>query len=115
MENEKQNSASFPNIGQLFFDVCRTAIKNCAWKYNEFDNIKFVEGQLDSLENFIISARQIKSEAVEVAAPVPTPPAQPDPILEAIEKDIATPIIKAPATTDQPAEDPFTGTQEKKN
>jgi len=41
-----------PKLGDLFFVVCRTAIQNTSWKYSEFERIKFVEGQLDALENY---------------------------------------------------------------
>lgn len=46
MQNE------MPKLGDLFFAVCRTAIKNTSWKYAEFEKIKFVEGQLDALEDY---------------------------------------------------------------
>lgn len=43
---------ALPRLNDLFFAVCATAIKNCAWKYADFEKVKFVEGQLAALHAF---------------------------------------------------------------
>lgn len=43
-----------PDLGDLFFAVCQTAIQNSAWKHADFERVKFVEGQLDALREFVM-------------------------------------------------------------
>lgn len=46
---------NFPKLDSLFFAVCSTAIKNTSWKYADFEKVKFVEGQLLALKNYVES------------------------------------------------------------
>lgn len=82
MPNE---APKFPAIDELFFAVCITAIKHTAWKYSDFEKVKFVEGQLAQLKTFadFVKAQTklapanepadeaIKTDGVEIKVPGP--------------------------------------------
>jgi hypothetical protein len=101
MENQT-NNPKLPNLEPLFFAVCRTAIKNTAWKYSDFEKVKFVEGQLDALEIFFNDLREIQKSqpstsepSVEVELPTTTPEnINPMPSADAfspeVDKDVKT-------------------------
>lgn len=57
-----------PQLDDLFFAVCQTAIKNCAWKYGDFDVVKRVEGQLELIRQVVI-ANQASPELAETDQP----------------------------------------------
>jgi len=73
-----ETKAKMPRLEALFFDTCRTAIRNCAWRYQDFEKVKHVEGQLDALEAFLIDlyAREalLKVQPSAEAAPVASSP-----------------------------------------
>jgi hypothetical protein len=53
-----QNVPQLPKLGDIFFAVCTTAIRNTSWKYADFEKIKFVEGQLALLAKFVLYQQQ---------------------------------------------------------
>ena len=70
MPNE---APKFPAIDDLFFAVCQTAIKNTAWKYQDFEKVKFVEGQLEQLREFTQFIKQ-SAKVAEKPADAPVDP-----------------------------------------
>ena len=69
-------------LDEMFFAVCQTAIKNCAWKYADFDKIRNVEGQLAALKDAVFVPAIPKTpepENVSALAGI----AQPAPVKEA--------------------------------
>lgn len=46
-----------PKLDEMFFAVCQTAIKNCAWKYSDFEAVKRAEGQLDMLRTAMLASQ----------------------------------------------------------
>jgi len=57
-----------PQLGDLFFAVCQTAISNSAWKHADFEKVKFVEGQLEALRLHLLSAQLAGTPQVETKA-----------------------------------------------
>lgn len=51
-----------PMLDDLFFAVCQTAIKNCSWKYSDFEAVKRAEGQLDLLRQAVIASPAIAEQ-----------------------------------------------------
>lgn len=62
-----------PKLDDMFFAVCQTAIKNCAWKYSDFEAVKRAEGQLDMLRTVML-ASQVSPEAILPANPEASEP-----------------------------------------
>lgn len=106
-----------PKLDKLFFAVCRTAIKNTSWKYSEFEKIRFVEGKLDALEEFLTTPSQdeVVDEGVEV--PVELSSTTPEnikilPLADVFEPDSINVSAQEPARVVEP---PMASEQEKKN
>ncbi len=57
-----------PQLGDLFFSVCQSAIQSAAWKHADFENVKFVEGQLAALREYIIATQAPEMPQVEATA-----------------------------------------------
>lgn len=114
MQNEPMPNTELPELGDLFFAVCRTAIKNTTWKYAEFEKIKFVEGQLDALEDFFKQPEEIDGD-VEIELPiVTTTPEFSNPLgqISATAPEVDKDVISEPACVVEP---PVASEQEKKN
>lgn len=134
MSQDKEAPVVLPRLDNNFFSVCSSAIAAATWPRKEFDKVRNAEGLLAALASFYQNLYQQEAESKAAAkttaepilpktAEIPAPtmpqdvpqgiPAPVNPaVIAAIEKDIATPIIKEPAT----AADPFAGEpQEKKN
>ena len=63
-----------PMLDEMFFAVCQTAIKNCAWKYSDFEAVKRAEGQLDMLRTAMLSPSKVSPEAILPANPEASEP-----------------------------------------
>lgn len=48
------NENQMPILDQDFFDVVSSAIKNCSWKYSDFEKVKKVEGLISALHSALI-------------------------------------------------------------
>ena len=111
MSEEKQEKIFMPRLDDLFFAVCATGIKNCAWKYADFEKVKVVEGQLQALHAFFIDFYQQEELAKQKEKPAPAEqPANDKGVDIEMPKPIADPVVATPAPVK-----PAPAEQEKKN
>ena len=69
-------------LDELFFAVCQTAIKNCSWKYADFEKVRAVEGQLAALKAAVFVSKPAEAtEPANLSAPAAIE--QPAPVKEA--------------------------------
>jgi len=83
MQNDPASTPKLPEVGDLFFAVCFSAIQNTSWKRSDFDKVAFVEGQLQALREYFLALKRpvANPEAAKMAqdtTPAPiVPPATP--------------------------------------
>lgn len=92
-------SNQFPELSKEFFDVCQSAIKAAAWKYDQFDRVQVVEGELERLRAFYFSLPASTTPEIQTLV------AQNEE-LESIGIDDTTSVSSAPNEAIQPCKDP---------